>query len=245
MKKSIMFGFCFLSIINAQEKGPASSIIFANLHSEINDQMASQSPEQLFSADNIEDLREQSDRLGKAIAARLERLIDQVGRDQSTSPSDSDDQPNSSQDSPSAEQDILGEAFQGFATLNRQQQQALEEILRITGQNTRATQLLGQVVTAQNESLIDANKRLELTVKKLEAIRAELAALRLARESDRQAQRKKDDANSLATYKWYLEIKNQSGRNEALALTGGVFLGAWFAYQMMLDNLNGGSSGHH
>lgn len=243
-----MFGLCFLSIINAQEKGPASPIIFANLHSELKSQMASPSPEQLFSADNIEDLREQSDRLGKAIVARLERLIDQGGRDQSTSPSDSDDQPNSSQDSPSAEQDILGEAFQGFAALteyNRQQQQALEEILIITGQNTRATQLLGPVVTAQSESLIDANKRLELTVKKLEAIRAELAALRLARESDRQAQRKKDDANSLATYKWYLEIKNQSGRNEALALTGGVFLGAWFAYQMMLDNLNGGSSGHH
>lgn len=201
-----MFGLCFLSIINAQENGPASSITFVDFHSELESQMARFSP---------------------------------------TSPSDSGNQPNSSQDSPSAEQDILDEAFQGFAALNRQQQQALEEILIITGQNTRATQLLGPVVTAQSESLIDANKRLELTVKKLEAIRAELAALRLARESDRQAQYEREQENRKRCHEWFLEIKKQSGINEALALTGGVFLGAWFAYQMMLDNLNGGSSGHH
>lgn len=149
---------------------------------------------------------------------------------------------------PSALDDAVAQAFAGVAALtelNHQHQRVLQETLRATGQNTRSTELLGQVVTAQSALLINLQKQVESTDAGLGAIRAELAALRLAREEDRQAQRKKDEANRLATHKWYCQIRNQSGRNEALALIGGALFGAWFACQMMFDNLNGGSSGHH
>ena len=142
---------------------------------------------------------------------------------------------------PSALDDAVAQAFAGVAALtelNHQHQRALQQTLSATGQNTRATELLGQVVTAQSGLLIDVQKVQESFLGQLEA-------LRLAREEDRQAQRKKDEANRLANHKWYLEISNQSGRNEALALIGGTLFGAWFACQMMFDNLNGGGSGHH
>ncbi len=149
---------------------------------------------------------------------------------------------------PSALDDAVAQAFAGVAALtelNHQHQRALQQTLSATGENTRSTELLGQVVTAQSGLLINLQQQVKSTDAGLAAIRAELAALRRAREEDRQAQRKKDDANRLANHKWYLEISNQSGRNEALALIGGALFGAWAAYQMMLDNLNGGSSGHH
>lgn len=149
---------------------------------------------------------------------------------------------------PSALDDAVAQAFAGVATLtelNHQHQRALQETLRATGQNTRSTELLGQVVTEQSGLLINLQQQVKSTDAGLAAIRAELAALRHAREEDRQAQRKKDDANRLATHQWYCQISNQSGRNEALALIGGALFGAWAACQMMFDNLNGGGSGHH
>lgn len=126
---------------------------------------------------------------------------------------------------PSALDDAVAQAFAGVAALtelNRQHQRALQETLRATGENTRATASLGRIVTAQSESLIGLQKQVKLTVKELAAIRAELAASRLIRESERETQREKDDANRLAIHKWYCQISNQSGRNEALALIGGI-----------------------
>lgn len=149
---------------------------------------------------------------------------------------------------PSALDDAVAQAFAGVAALtelNHQHQRALQQTLRATDQNTRATELLGEIVTAQSKSLIDLQKQVELTVEELAAIRAELAASRLIRESERKTQCKKDEADRLAIHQWYCQIRNQSGRNEALALIGGALFGAWFACQMMFDNLNGGSSGHH
>lgn len=149
---------------------------------------------------------------------------------------------------PSALDDAVAQAFAGVAALtelNHQHQRALQETLRATGENTRSTELLGQVVTAQSESLIDAKRNLKLTLEELTAIRAELAASRITRESDRKAQYEREQKNRADCHKWLLEIERRSGINEALALIGGALFGAWAAYQMMLDNLNGGSSGHH
>jgi len=221
-----MFGLCFLSALNGQEEGGGLPF-FATLDSEVKCQMESSTTESLSRSGSIQD--DSSDFPPVSFQG-------------------SDVEPESSQPSPSAAQDILAQAFAGVATLtelNDQHKKTLQETLRATDQNTRATELLGQVVTAQSESLIDLQKQGELTVKELAAIRAELAASRLIRESERETQRKKDEANRLATHQWYCQIRNQSDRNEALALIGGALFGAWFACQMMLDNLNGGSSGHH
>ena len=236
-----MFGLCFLSALNAQEESFNKSLPLATTPNDFT----------LSPVTNAESDRHSSD---------------------------------SSPVAPSALDDAVAQAFAGVAALtelNHQHQRALQQTLSATGQNTRATELLGQVVTAQSGLLIDVQKVQESFLGQLEALRlareedrqaqckkedeantlathqwylelkhrelvtAELAALRLAREEDRQAQRKKDEANRLANHKWYLEISNQSGRNEALALIGGVLFGIGFAYQVMLDNINGGSSGHH
>ncbi|MFS8507048.1 MAG: hypothetical protein LVQ75_02860 [Candidatus Babeliales bacterium] len=141
-----------------------------------------------------------------------------------TSPSDSSEQ----SESDSAKQAILDDAFQGFAALKEQYERVLRETQETAAQNTRATELLGQIVTAQSELLIDVQRKLESNTERLAAISAELAASRITRELESKAHyaRRQED-------------------NEALALIGGVLFGIGFAYQVMLDNINGGSSGHH